>query len=124
MIRDAIRERGSFNVIYLDTMYKADVFIPKQTPWAGEQMARRRPERFGEGDQAVILSVASAEDMVLQKLEWFRMGGGVSDRQWGDVLGILKVQAGSLDDDYLRRWADEPGLSDLLGKALEEAGIV
>jgi hypothetical protein len=66
-------------------------------------------------------SLASAEDIVLAKLEWYQMGGKVSDRQWRDVLGVLKVQEGRLDLAYLRRWARELGVADLFERALAEA---
>jgi hypothetical protein len=64
------------------------------------------------------LSVATAEDMVLQKLDWFRRGGGVSDRQWNDVLGLVKTRGASLDRAYLDRWAPVLDLDDLLAAAL------
>lgn len=65
--------------------------------------------------------VATAEDTLLAKLEWYRMGGEVSERQWRDVLGILKVQAGRLDLAYLRRWAIELKVEDLLERAVNDA---
>ena len=58
-----------------------------------------------------------------RKLDWYRLGGGVSDRQWGDVTGVMKVQATSLDRDYLHHWAGELRLTDLLQRALEESGL-
>ena len=64
--------------------------------------------------------VASAEDIILAKLEWYRLGGEVSDRQWRDILGVLKVQAGRVDLDYLRHWAAELKVDDLLQRALKE----
>ena len=64
-----------------------------------------------------------AEDVVLLKLEWFRSGGEVSERQWGDVLGVLKVAGGSLDRGYLAHWAADLGLRDVLERALAEAAL-
>jgi hypothetical protein len=69
----------------------------------------------------VEASVASAEDTLLAKLDWYRMGGEVSERQWRDVLGVLKVQAGGLDLEYMRRWARELGVDDLLERALAQS---
>jgi hypothetical protein len=59
----------------------------------------------------------------LQKLDWYRKSGDVSDRQWRDVLGLIKVQAERLDREYLTRWADTMGLTDLLRRAIAEAGL-
>jgi hypothetical protein len=64
--------------------------------------------------------VASAEDVVLAKLEWYRRGGEVSDRQWQDVLGVLEVQGDRLDMEYMRRMASELDVADLLARALEQ----
>lgn len=60
---------------------------------------------------------------MLNKLAWYRLGGGVSDRQWNDVLGVLKVQRDSLDKQYLQHWASALKLKDLLKKAFQDAGI-
>ncbi|MCE7873310.1 hypothetical protein DYH09_23445 [bacterium CPR1] len=59
--------------------------------------------------------------MLLAKLRWYRMGGEVSDRQWRDILGILLVQAESLDPAYLEHWAERLGVLDLLEKARQQA---
>jgi hypothetical protein len=67
--------------------------------------------------------VPRAEDVVLLKLDWHRAGGEVSERQWGDVLGVLKVAAGDLDRGYLSLWAKDLGLADLLERALEAAAV-
>ncbi len=67
--------------------------------------------------------LASPEDVILNKLEWYKMGGGVSDRQWNDILGVLKTQEATLDLAYLRKWAVTLDVTDLLNRALEDAGL-
>jgi hypothetical protein len=68
-------------------------------------------------------NMASPEGTILNKLEWYRMGGEVSDRQWNDILGVLKVQGTSLDMVYLQRWAANLNVTDLLERALVDAGL-
>lgn len=121
MIRDAIRRHGSFNLIHLDTMFKVDVFVAKPRAFDRSQLARRQLHLLSE-DPERRAYVTSAEDIVLSKLEWYRMGGETSDRQWRDVLGVLKVQGDRLDRVYLRRMAAELDVADLLEQAFEEAG--
>lgn len=65
--------------------------------------------------------MTSPEDVILSKLEWFRMGGEVSERQWRDILGVLKTREGELDLNYLHKWASELKVHDLLERALKES---
>jgi hypothetical protein len=119
-VDQAIRGRRSFNAIHLPTMYKVDVFISKDTPFARENMERRVSlEVPGLGRS---LWFSSPEDIVLHKLLWYSAGGGVSDRQWYDLQGVLRLRRGRLDLAYLRTWAATLGVADLLGRALLEAG--
>ncbi|MBN1148395.1 MAG: hypothetical protein JXA78_14140 [Anaerolineales bacterium] len=119
MILDAVQHCSSFNIIHLTTMFKVDVFILKNRPFDQVQFQRRRIQVITP-DSEHEAYVTTAEDIVLAKLEWYHMGGKVSDRQWRDVLGVLKVQAGRLDLDYLHKWAIELHVADLLQKALTE----
>lgn len=120
MIRDAIRRRSSFNVIHLATMMKIDVFILKERAFDLEAFARVTCSPLDENHDRVF-PLTTAEDIILHKLEWFRLGGGVSERQWEDVLGVFRIQGGALDLGYLDRWARELGVDDLLARARTEA---
>lgn len=119
-INQAIRDRTSFNLLHLETMFKVDVFVAQERSLDEAQLARRRQHKLSAADTADVY-VITAEDIILAKLEWYRLGGHVSDRQWQDVLGVLAVQAGKLDIDYLHRMADEIGIVSLLDKALSES---
>ena len=121
MIRDAIRRQSSFNIIHLDTMLKVDVFIPKTRLFDQEELRKVRQEVLSEGTRP--FNIASPEGTILNKLEWYRMGGEVSDRQWNDILGVLKVQGTNLDMAYLQRWAADLSVTDLLERALVDAGL-
>ncbi len=121
-IHDAIRRQSSFNVIHLETMFKVDVFIRGKRPFDQAQFERRTLQVIATDPERKAY-VASPEDTVLAKLEWYRMGSEVSERQWRDVVGVLRVQGERLDREYLRRWAAELGVSDLLDRAMEDPGM-
>jgi hypothetical protein len=120
-VRRAVRERSMFNILYLKTMFKADIYIWRGDEWAHEQMRSRVERRLSEDDDSTIRLVSDAETTVLQKLLWYRKGSESSEKQWSDVLGVLQVQAGALDYNYLRHWAAKLGISDLLDKAITDA---
>src|SRR5207244_13377178 len=119
--REAIRRRSSVHAIHLDTMLKVDVFIPKTRAFDQEELRRTRREVLAEGTRSFYM--ASPEGTILNKLEWYRMGGEVSDRQWNDILGVLKIQGTNLDMDYLKKWSANLNVTDLLERALVDAGL-
>jgi hypothetical protein len=117
-MRQAIRAGQAFNVIYMPKSQKIDVF-PAVGEFQDSQLARasRVPLEF-LGIQAAY-PVASAEDILLAKLQWYRAGGEVSDRQWSDIGGLLATNP-DLDFEYTGSWAARLGVQDLLAKALAE----
>ncbi len=121
MILEAIRYRSSFNLIHLETMFKIDVFILKERAFDYESFQRKKENKIDE-DMHLTVFFASPEDIILHKLEWYRSADHISDRQWSDILGVLKVQSGQLDMSYLKNWAKKLGVLDLLKKALSEVG--
>lgn len=115
-LTDAIRRRRSANIFHLPSMTKVDLFIRGAEPFDESEFSRRvRMELQPQGGD---LFVASTEDNFLRKLIWFRKGGEVSDRQWRDLLGLLRVAGPTLDLGYLRGWATQLGVIDLLERAL------
>jgi hypothetical protein len=101
---EAVSRYASFNIIHRESMFKVDVFIPRERDFVCKQFARPHRETLST-EPEIQAVVATAEDTLLAKLEGYRPGGEVSERQWRDVLGLLLVQAGALDLEYLRNTA-------------------
>ena len=119
--QDAIARRSMFNVVHLATMLKVDIYVLTSRSFDRESFRRRAPVRLDDRESARGYLLDTPEDTILHKLEWYRAGGEVSERQWSDVIGVLQVQLGALDLDYLSRWASELGVADLLERALDTA---
>ena len=120
-IEDAVRNRSSFNVIHYNSLFKVDIFLPKARPF-DEQELQRRVRRVLSINPERSAFVASAEDVVLAKLDWFRQGGEVSEQQWRDVTGVIKSTV-DLDIEYLRRSAQDLNVSDLLELLLSQVDL-
>ncbi len=123
MILEAIQRRSSFNLIHFNTMLKVDVFILKDSPYCRKSFQRRKIDRLDENKEGIEFYLASPEDIILNKLDWYRKGGEVSETQWRDIVGVLKVQKYLLDMEYLRHWAFDLDLTDLFENGLREAGL-
>jgi hypothetical protein len=122
-MREAIREHRSFNAIHLESMFKVDFFVRGESAFDREEFGRRiaRPLQELGGHTWFI---KTPEDTVLRKLEWYRASGDTSEQQWRDVLGVLAVWRGRLDDGYLDRWAVTLGVSDLLERARRAVAVL
>ena len=118
-LQHAVATRTSANLIHLESSIKIDLFVAGGTPLDAALLDRRQPVMIGEPPREVF--VHTPEDILLQKLRWFRLGGETSDRQWRDVQAILRVQGDRLDGAYLSRGAATLGVSDLLARALRPA---
>lgn len=116
---DAIRHGSSFNAIHEESFFQIDMFIQKPSPFNRAQFERRQQIEIDPG-RHIAMPFQSAEDAVLSKLVWFREGHEVSERQWQDVMGIIRTQGSELDLAYLSLWATNLGVDDLLHRALTE----
>ena len=122
-IDDAMSDRASsFNVIHMASVIKADIYpINTTNTLALEAMSRRKQVRLFSEDKSIYL--ASAEDIVLQKLRGYKIADNYSEKQWRDILGVLKARGQQLDFDYLKLWSDRLQLTPELEQALDESGL-
>lgn len=120
-VREAVAQGGTFNAIHLTTAVKVDVFVAGADPFDAERVAHGRRARVLQ-DPPRDIWIDTPEHTVLRKLEWFRRGGEASERQWRDVIGVLRAQGERLDPGRMSSWAARLGVSDLLDRALREAG--
>ena len=118
MMRQAIQEGRAFNLIHMGSAMKFDIF-PASTEFHESQLERATATPLRVEGAALCL-VATAEDILLAKLQWYRDGGEVSDRQWSDIGGILASNPG-LDWEYVNLWAARLHVTDLLARARADA---
>ena len=118
-VRSAVEHRSCFNLIHLPSSIKVDVFVSRQRPFDRESLRRATPERVGEST-TVEVPIATAEDTIVGKLEWYRLTDETSERQWDDICRILRLLGNALDIDYLTRAAESVGVADLLIRLLQQ----
>ena len=118
---EALRHGRSFNLIHFASSYKFDIFPVADDPYHLGQLQRSEPREIALGEGLTVqYPVATAEDTILSKLIWYRLGGEQSDQQWNDLRGIRAVQGSNLDITYLRQWASHLRVQDLLERLLSE----
>jgi hypothetical protein len=115
----AVVEHTSCNLVHFATGVKIDLFVKGVSAFDLVEFDRSVSVLLGDEAPRAV-RVKSAEDTLLRKLLWYRMGGEVSDRQWADIRGIKDVQADRLDSEYLNTWADRLSLRDLLDRLLRD----
>jgi len=119
-VQQAHHNASSFNVIYLDTAFKIDIFIVSDDPFKRQILLRREKVAL-EDSSDKMYDLVSPEDIILLKLQWYTDGGAVSQKQWNDILGVLENRQDKLDMDYLWGWASKLSVLELLNKAIQEA---
>jgi len=107
-IREAIRDRGQFNIIHPGSGLKVDVMIKKDAPFDNSRFKRVQRIHPSENYQA---NFASPEDVIIKKMEFYKEGG--SEKHLRDITGILKISGDALDRKYISGWADVLGLMDI-----------
>jgi hypothetical protein len=118
MLREAVSAGRSANIFYLPYFMKIDLFVRGNSEYDRAEFDRRSNVEPILGER---VAASSPEDNLLWKLRWFRMGGEVSDQQWRDILGLLRVSGSKMDAAYLRKWAGAHGVQDLLEGAHAQA---
>jgi len=115
MLRDAVLHARSANAFYLPVVTKIDFFGRGYEPFDESEFSRRSSTVVDSAGQSLF--VKSAEDTVLRKLLWFREGGSVSEKQWRDIVGVLRISQKAIDSAYLDSWAIRLNLTELLARA-------
>lgn len=119
-IHDALSSNDtyrSFQLLHIQQVFKIDVFVPLPSDYVEEEFARSRQIEFIPG---VVANCTAPESVVVQKLRWFELGNRVSDRQWNDIVQVLEVQRGLLDEEFLDRWTKHFGVNELLNQARQQ----
>ena len=113
-VRAAVTTAESFNAVHFASAIKVDFFVAGDDPFEAERLQARERVTLPNG----VLYVDTAEHTLLRKLEWYRRGGEVSERQWRDVQAIARIQGDRLDREHLRVWAGRLGVTDLLERVI------
>jgi hypothetical protein len=119
-LHEAVRTGGILNIFYLPELTKVDLFVRGDDDYDREEFSRRVEIEPVPGESILA---SSPEDNLLWKLRWYRKGGEVSEQQWRDVLGLLRISGDAMELSYLHRWASFHGIADLLRRALAQRAV-
>jgi hypothetical protein len=112
-VREALRDRSTFNILHPGTGYKIDIFVLKEESFEREAFSRRQTYPMPDAPNDPVY-LQTPEDIVLFKLRGYRLGGESSEKHWTDILGVLRTQGDAIDQAYLDHWSAEIGVKDLL----------
>lgn len=117
-VRESVRSKSYFNLIHLPTSFKVDVFVSRGRTFDRDCMDRCTLESLSDELQVAI---ATPEDSIIAKLEWYRAGNEVSERQWDDVTRLMRLLGDQADLEYLKNAAISVDVSDLLKRLIEDS---
>jgi len=121
-VRDAIKRRSCFNLLHYATSYKVDIFVSKNRQFDQSVLSRAVESMLGD-PVAISVRMATPEDIILLKLDWFRLGDFASERQWNDLTQVTKLHGQRLDSAYLQHWVNELGLHELWKMLMSEISV-
>ena len=110
----SLANNSMFNIIDIQTGWKADLIIQKKRDYSKQEFSRRKNANV----MGMDMSIVSPEDSILSKLEWAKTSQ--LSTQFNDALGVLTVQGDRLDFNYLRKWAKKLEVEDSLELILRE----
>ncbi|PNW51296.1 UNVERIFIED_CONTAM: hypothetical protein BEN50_10830 [Euhalothece sp. KZN 001] len=123
-VEDALNNRASsFNIIHLQSALKADIYPIRDNDLFRQSAIARRQKINLVDSPELSFNICTAEDIVLQKLIWYQTTGQISQKQWRDILGVLKLQGERLDFQYMRYWSEALRIVQLLENACDESGL-
>lgn len=106
--REAILQRRQFNIIHPSSGLKVDLFVPPATEYARTEAQRIRritnPGKYSAW-------FGSPEDILLNKLIYYQLSDGVSEKHLRDIAGMMKLLREKLDRDYVAEWAEKLGVT-------------
>ncbi len=117
-VREAVAMHGQFNIIHPTSGLKVDIIVRKESEFGDSEFERRRTLQLSEGKRA---DFASPEDVILMKMEYYRMGG--SEKHLRDITGMLKISEDLIDREYISLWVERLQLGDIWEAVLKKMSL-